>query len=174
MITILSPQASLVDYRTIEPFQGKLKDLTRENYDKLLNSIRSEGFFVPMFLWQHEDHNYCLDGHGRLRVLTNEQIEFENTGYQVPAYFIPGDDFKQAKKRLLLITSQFQKITQEGIDAFIAEAELPEETLADVNFDALAFPEVNTSGQGESQEGGESQEAKTIVCPSCGTEFAPR
>lgn len=164
MITVAREGTSLLDYRKIEPFQGELKDLKKDNYDKLLRSIQTQGFFVPVFVWQHDDHNYCLDGHGRLRVLNKEQVFFDNTGYEIPVYFIPGDDFKQAKNRLLLITSQFQTITQEGIDMFIAEAELPADVVVDVAFDALQFPEPLLEQETNTEP--KSQEPKT--CPNCG------
>lgn len=126
-----------IDYRTLEPVQGNLKNLTESNYKKLLKSVQDHGFFVPVFVWQDGGHNYLLDGHGRLRVLKKETIEFENTGFDIPVYYIKADNLDQAKKKLLKITSQYQTITQEGYDAFTAE--LPEAELMDVNFDALQF-----------------------------------
>ena len=148
MITVAPKDAQFIDYRKLEPFQGNLKDLSAENYNKLLKSIEDEGFFVPVFVWKHKDINYLLDGHGRKRVLENEKIEFDNTGFEIPCYYIPGEDYKQAKMRLLRITSQFQKITQEGIDEFIAEAELPE---ADV-YEATSFDALTSYGETEEKE----------------------
>lgn len=181
MKTVAPKDASFIDYRKLEPFQGELKDLTEENYKKLLTSIKDEGFFVPVFVWQHEGKNYLLDGHGRKRVLDKEQIEFENTGYEIPCYFIPGDSFKQAKKRLLKITSQYQTITYEGFQAFIDEAEIPEAEIVDtVHFDALSLlgqepePEVEEDEAPEvsdeppvSKLGEVYQLGRWVYCPTC-------
>lgn len=151
MKTVYKEGTNLLDYRQIEAFQGELKDLPKAEYQKLLNSFNKHGFFVPMFIWQNDGHNYLLDGHGRLRILTNEQIEFENTGYEVPVVLIEADNIKDAKEKLLKITSQYQKITQEGLDAYIAQAELPEaEIYQAVSFDAL--PLLGSSEEPEAEE----------------------
>lgn len=162
MKTVYEEGTSLLDYRQIESFQGELKDLSEAEYNKLLESFKKHDFFVPEFIWQHEGHNYCLDGHGRQRVLLKEQIEFENTGYQIPVVLIEADNIKDAKEKLLKITSQYQKITQEGLDAYIAQAELPEaEIYQAVSFDALSLlgvsteePEVEEDEAPEVDEGG--------------------
>lgn len=141
----------MLDYREIEPFQGELKDLTQDNYDKLLASIEKHGFFLPIFVWQNDGHNYCLDGHGRLRVLNKEKMEFDNSGHDIPVVFIEADNIKDAKEKLLKITSQYQHITQEGLDQYIAEAELPEvEIYEAVHFDAL--PLLGTAVVDEDEE----------------------
>ena len=182
MKTVAEKQAQYIDYRKLEPFQGNLKDLSAENYNKLLKSFKDEGFFVPVYVWKHKGINYLLDGHGRKRVLDNEKIEFENTGFEIPCYYIPGDNFKQAKMRLLRITSQFQTITQEGIDEFIAEAELDEaEVLEATSFDATRFqheeepnveveedeaPEVSDEPP-VSKLGEVYQLGRWVYCPTC-------
>lgn len=138
MRTVYKEGTTLLDYREITPFQGKLKDMDEANYKKLLASFEKHGFFVPMYVWGHEEKNYCLDGHGRIRVLTTEKIEFENTGYQIPVVYLEADNIQDAKEKLLKITSQYQTITYDGLYAYLAEAELPEaEVYEAVHFDAL-------------------------------------
>jgi hypothetical protein len=158
--TVNKQNLPMLDYREIEPFQGELKDLTQDNFDKLLASIEKHGFFLPVFVWQSDGHNYCLDGHGRLRVLNKEQIEFDNTGYEIPVVLIEADNVKDAKEKLLKITSQYQHITQEGLDQFIAEAELPEvEIYEAVHFDALSFLD---AGNDDEKDKGNKESAPTI------------
>lgn len=41
-----------VDYRTVKPLQGNLKDLTQENYLKLKRVLERDGFEVPLFVWR--------------------------------------------------------------------------------------------------------------------------
>lgn len=155
MKTVYKEGTQLLDYREIIPFQGKLKDLSKENYAKLLASFEKHGFFVPMYIWRNEEENYCLDGHGRVIVLTTENIEFENTGFEIPVVYLEADSISDAKDKLLKITSQYQTITYDGLSAYIAEAELPEvEVYQAVQFDALPL-------LGEATEEQEVQEDET-------------
>ena len=57
----------------------------------------------------------------RRRVLTTE-----GWNDPIPYLKIPAKDMQEAVARLLEITSQYQKITQEGIDEFIGKYELNE------------------------------------------------
>ena len=119
-----------IDYREVEEFQGNLKDLTKDNYAKLKKSIEENGFFVPIFLWKCNGKFKVLDAHQRLRVLKKEQV----TPYLIPYLEIEAKDTKEAKKKLLLISSQYGTITQEGLDEFAFD--LDTDWMADtLNFD---------------------------------------
>lgn len=117
--------------------QGNLKDLSVDNYNKLKKSITENGIIVPFFVWQSPDGNKLLDGHQRKRVLTKE-------GYKgnVPVVYIEADNLQDAKQKLLVISSQYGRITQEGYDEFTFD--LPEDWLEEtVHFDALGFGFIN-------------------------------
>ena len=104
-------------------FQGDIKDLTKQNYAKLRKSMVKHGFSAPIFVWEHEGDNYILDGHQRLRVLGKLREE----GYDIPllpVVYIEADDEKQAKEKLLLITSQYGDFNVQGLDEFIYEGQL--------------------------------------------------
>lgn len=108
----------LIDYRQIVELQnseaGDLKDLSQEDYDKLKLSIEENGFFLPFFLWEHESQFFALDGHQRLRVLNNE----DGQPYELPYLLVEADTLAEAKQKLLIITSQYGKMTDEGLKAF--------------------------------------------------------
>lgn len=122
-----------VDYRSVKPLQGNLKDLTEDNFEKLKRVLEKRGFDVPLFMW----NGFILDGHQRVRVA--QKIDLKP--YEVPYIEIEAKDENEAKKRVLEISSQYGTITQEGYDQFTAD--LPEaELLETVNFDALGnFPD---------------------------------
>ncbi len=123
-----------IDYREVEEFQGNLKDLTEDNYAKLKKSIEGNGFFIPMFLWKHKGKFKVLDAHQRLRVLKKEQV----TPYEIPYIEIEAKDTNEAKKKLLLISSQYGTITQEGLDEFVFDLDLDTDWIADtINFDNI-------------------------------------
>src|SRR3990167_9967344 len=132
---------STIDYRKVIPFQGTLKDLSKKNYEKLKKSIIEHGFFVPMFLWKKGIVFYAIDTHQRLNILKNENAR----PYELPYILIEAKDEQEAKKKLLVISSQYGTITQEGIDAFSFDLD-PDWLRDNVHFDALtewdATPEI--------------------------------
>lgn len=118
------------------PTQGDLKDLTKDNYEKLKKNIERRGFIDPVAVW--EDKNgikYILNGHQRQRVLTNEGwLE------PIPYFNVPAKTLQEAAAIVLELTSQYGKITQEGLDAHIAKYDLPEAEIYEAtHFDALSF-----------------------------------
>ena len=90
--------AALV-YKTIselKAFQGNLKDLPMDEYEKLKNSLLVNGNIAPLFIWQ----NNILDGHQRVYTL----LELEKAGVKIPTKIpcveIQASSNKQAKKTL--------------------------------------------------------------------------
>lgn len=135
----------LIDYRKLKHFQGNLKDLSEQNYNRLKKSLEENGYFVPLFVWKDGDEYKVLDGHGRLRLFTKEQARFyyetesEQDGtYEIPVLEIEAENEIDAKKKLLVISSQYQHILQEGLDEFTVG--LTDDWLVETtHFDALSF-----------------------------------
>jgi len=143
-IKIGEMQIQNIDYRKLKPLQGNLKDLSKTNYSKLKKSFTEKGLFVPMFVWQEEDVFWLLDGHGRERLFSKEKAVFVdskgNETFEIPALIIQAKDLKDAEEKILLISSQFQRITQEGFDEFTFD--LDASWLEDsINFDAFPYLE---------------------------------
>lgn len=120
--------------KELQPTQGNLKDLTKENYEKLKQSIEKHGFIFPMAVWVDDKGvHHLLDGHQRQRLLNKEWPDLE-----VPMLFINAGSMQEAAEILLKISSQYGRITQEGLDEFMATYELAEtEVFEGVHFDAL-------------------------------------
>jgi len=155
-IKIGEMQIKNIDYRKLQPLQGNLKDLSKKNYEKLKKSFQEKGLFVPMFVWQEEDVFWLLDGHGRERLFSKEKAVFVdskgNETFEIPALIIQAKDLKDAKEKILLISSQFQRITQEGFDEFTFD--LDASWLEDsINFDAFPYLEKKLEAAGGGQEG---------------------
>jgi DNA modification methylase len=148
-ITIHNPaQLPVIDYRKIIPIQGDLKDLTETNYQKLKKSIEQNGFKIPAFVWKPAKNEeaiidgapfaitkgglYNLDSHQRIRVLTKEDA----TPREIPYVLIHAENFQDAKKTLLLISSQYGTLTAEGFDTFAFD--LDDKWIKEqLNFDTL-------------------------------------
>lgn len=127
-----------IDYRILKPIQGNLKDLNEKNLNKLKKSIKEFGFVVPLFVWRKGDDMYIIDGHQRHRLLMLENI----TPYELPYVEIEANDEKEAKKKLLVISSQYGTITQDGFDEFAFDIE-QDWLKATIQFDALKYYELN-------------------------------
>lgn len=140
MNLIINPHLAelpVIDYRTVEYFQGDLKTLTKENYVKLRNSLISQGLLAPLFVWVNPTTkvNYLMDGHQRKQVFTMESVE----PFMIPYVMVPGKTIAEAKMNLLSITSQYGTITDNGLKNF--SIDIPKIWIAEtVNFDALAKP----------------------------------
>jgi hypothetical protein len=122
----------------INEFQGNLKDLSVENYEKLKRQILKLGFSEPISVWKNEEKLFALNGHQRLRTLRTMREE----GFvipKIPVNIVQAKDIKQAKEKVLSLTSQYGQITDQGLYEFLHEADL------DFNFikDDLRFPEID-------------------------------
>lgn len=170
------------DFKAFEPMQGSLKSLSEENYHKLRKSILEESFFMPFLIWDDNGRLRIMDGHGRRLIL----LEFEKEGYKIPPMpmvRIKAKTLKQAKKRLLLINSQFQKIERQGlyefveiefdkmeIDELMKNTELP-------GIDGLKFLDefynepVMEPPSGAQEISSTRFETFTTKCPKCSFEF---
>lgn len=150
----------MINYRDVNPLQGNLKDLDEKNYEKLKIILESRGFTTPLFLWQDKQEFYLLDGHQRQIVMNQEDMN-DNGSYEVPYILIDAKDMADAKAMLLEITSQFGRITYEGYDQFVEEAQLPEaEMLEKINYDAL--PLLTREPANEN-----SKKRQLLTCPEC-------
>jgi hypothetical protein len=134
MIPTIAPELSALPHvpiDSLEPFQGNLKELSTREYNKLKKSLQEHGVIVPFFVWQ--ETGKLLDGHQRSHVFEREAWTVD-----VPVVYISADSEQDAKRKLLVISSQYGKITQEGFDAFTFD--LDDEWIAEsIQFDALPF-----------------------------------
>lgn len=86
----------------------------------------------------------------------------------VPVLFVDAVDLQDAKEKLLVISSQYGLITQEGYDAFTFDLDEGELELL-VNFDALkVWPTDEESDTGKSDNESENEDSQPMVCPHCG------
>src|SRR5206468_10150245 len=98
----------------LRPLQGELKELTGANFEKLKQSILKHGITFPFFVWQSDGENYILDGTQRDRVL--ERMAEEGYGVPpLPCALIEAKNRKEAAEKILLISSQYGRVTDEGL-----------------------------------------------------------
>lgn len=120
--------------------QGDLKTLTEDNYKKLRHTIVTEGYCDPLNLWFDPKINkWCsLDGTQRTFVLKGLKAD----GYlipPIPANEIMAKDRKEAMKLILTFSSNYGKLTDDGLSNFCIDAGI------DVDFlnTSVVLPEVS-------------------------------
>lgn len=120
----------------LKRLQGSLKELSPADKKKLINSLNKYGFSVPIFTWK----NYILDGHQRMTVV-EEMATKDGIDPELPCIELPAKSLKEAKKLLLSITSQYGKITSDGLTEFIKGFDFSElkelMSFSDINLDVF-------------------------------------
>jgi DNA modification methylase len=148
------PSYKRIPRSDLHPFQGELKELQRDEYDKLKASIEAEGFFEPVEIWTDEaGKHWIIDGHQRLFVCEKEGWEL---GDDIPTRPMPADDREHAARRLLALNSRFGRMTGQGLYEFmhsfeIDPSELDKFSLSDIDMDSfkLEFFEDNQVPPGD-------------------------
>lgn len=129
--------ADRLPLESLKDFQGDLKTLSKENYRKLKEEILRHGFSEPVSVWKTEDSFYILNGHQRVRTLSMMKAD----GYLVPdlpVSYVEAKSKKEAKEKVLALTSQFGEITESGLSNFSIDAGIDLEFL-----NSLRFPEID-------------------------------
>ena len=112
----------VIDFNDLEDFQKNLKSITPESLNKLKSSIIKHGICFPKAVWVHDNKYYTIDGHQTkkaLQALTKDGYKIGKILY----YKVNAKDISEAKKKLLLMNSQFGKITSTGLNDFFDNIE---------------------------------------------------
>ena len=137
-IKIACTGADLIELHDLTDFQGKLKVLSDESYEKLKKSILDLGFSFPVAAWKYRNKTFILDAHQRVKTLKKMREE----GYfvpKLPVVWIEATDRHEAAKKLLAVTSQFGEVTPDGLFGFMEEFGLKSEDLEDLKFPEIDF-----------------------------------
>lgn len=183
-IRITCQGAAYLPYTLLTPFQGELKTLSETNYKKLKKEILELGFSEPISVWPNEGTNYILNGHQRHRTV-KQMVEVE--GYEcdrLPVNYIEAKDIKEAKRKVLALTSNYGKIDGQGLYQFMEEAEIPylevveSFDFTEINFDSFGQEFYNESPvtDGKEKSGGEELNESDFsefdyTCPKCSFGF---
>lgn len=119
-IKITCTGANNISIDKLENFQGNLKKLSNVNLKKIKKQILLNGFNVPFFIWKDSGKNKILDGHQRLKGLKSLQKD----GYEIPLLpvaYIEADNEKDARQKLLGITSQYGEFEIDELENWLSE-----------------------------------------------------
>lgn len=122
--------AAAVPLDMLKPFQGELKTLGREDYERLRHNILTYGYSFTIHTWVHEGEHYIIDGHQRLFTLKKMRDEEGFVVPELPISYVEAASFGEAKRKVLAGVSQYGKLTEESVMEFMRSADIPFEDLA--------------------------------------------
>jgi hypothetical protein len=120
-------RTELANWREFQFIQQEdFKELPKEAKDKLKASILSNNFTQPFYVWQDETTGiiYCLDGKHRTMILEELSTEGHDIPYLLPATFVQCEDKKEAARLVLVYSSIYAKIRQQGLFDFLEQYDL--------------------------------------------------
>lgn len=138
-ITVQCVGAAVLPLHDLLPFQGELKTLSKDNYERLRKEILEDGFSFPVAVWEKEDETnfYIIDGHQRVETLHRMREEGFSIP-QIPVVFVKAKSFEAAKRKLLAGASQYGTINEPGLLAFLADTDLvAEDLIANFNLNGV-------------------------------------
>lgn len=133
-------KTELVTWKDLKFLQSEnLKDLPKQAEEKLKQSILNNDFCQTFNVWQKGKDVFLLDGHHRVKILKKLEEEGNIIPDKFPANFIDCKNRKEACKLLLIYSSIYAKIEQDGLVEFL---ELEELTFDDLKFD-IELPDMD-------------------------------
>lgn len=116
IIKINCTGSKLLSINELIDFQKNLKKISNKNLSKLKKSIIELGFTAPIFVWGKK----ILDGHQRLKAI----MSLIKDGYilvnnKLPVVEIRARNEKDARKRLLAISSSYGEFQIEELDSWL-------------------------------------------------------
>jgi ParB-like nuclease domain len=180
-IAIQCTAAVNLNLADLTPLQGGLKELSDASFEKLKQSILKHGITFPFFVWQSEGENYILDGTQRDRVLTRLADEDYDIP-PLPCALIQAEDRREAAEKILLISSNYGKMSDESLYEFLNEndlefcdmedlLELPDLDLDEFKKGYIGDPDFKAASEDDQ---GRLDQKSPVTCPECGNQFVPR
>lgn len=120
-------KTELINWRELKFIQQpNFKDISKEDLHAIKASLISNNFAQPFYVWEDETDSslYCLDGKHRTLALEELLKEGVSVPYQLPATFIFCENKKAAAKLVIIYSSIYAKISQQGLFDFLKEYEL--------------------------------------------------
>jgi hypothetical protein len=156
-VRITCKVSDFLPLESIEEFQGNFKKRGKKELDQLITSILKFGFSFPFFIWEHEGHNWCLDGHGRILAVQQMKKAYyalDEAGQLIvkkgtappipylPVVFIEAANEAEAKQKMLRLNSQYGIIDLEGFRDFIDGLDLEWGDLSLPSGEVFQFPDI--------------------------------
>jgi DNA modification methylase len=113
-------KTELVEWKKLDWLQNpNLKEMTKESFERLKNSLKKNDFIMPFNVWQNNGKTWILDGHHRKKAME----EIKGNGYKIPgllpANFIRCKNRKEAVRLILVYSAIYANVTEDGLYEFL-------------------------------------------------------
>ncbi len=167
-------------------FQGELKHLPEENYEKFKTDVLELGISSSFDVWRNPDDAkwYLIDGHQRKTGLTRMRDKEAFEIPLLPCTVVHARDFREAKKKVLALTSQFGVMTKKGLHDFMTANDFTLDEIDDftvlpgIDHDEFAKEYFPTKKDSDFDPGTQGEQGKLdekhlifITCPNCSERF---
>jgi len=171
-------------FTELHDFQGNLKELSDEDYEKIKKEIVETGFSFAPHAWKDPKRRklFLIDGHQRIKAVRRLVKDGYKVG-KIPTVIVEAKSYDEAKRKVLQGVSQYGKVTQQGLFDFTVDAKidpkLMEMSFAIPGIDLPAFnlayfEESKLDEKEGSQEIAEGDIGSKLVhtCPKCNFQFS--
>jgi len=159
MITNKVLKTELIEWNDLEWLQGNLKDIPENSFNKLKESIKTNNFLMPFNVWEQNSKVWVLDGHHRLKALQELEKEGNNIPKLLPANFIKCKNKKEASKLVLVYSSIYANVTEQGLTDFMFDSGLTIDDLGMVDLPSLDIDNFEVQGEDKVNDRIEDEEA---------------
>ena len=124
-IEIKCTGTTFLELDQIIDFQGKLKHRSKKSLEDLKHKIVRLGFISSFIIWDKNGIYYTLDGHARIEAL----LSLMDDGYEIPplpVIFVQAENEKDAREKLLSISSQFGEFELDELQSWLDDFEAEE------------------------------------------------
>jgi len=126
-------KTELIKWRDLEFIQQEnFKEWINDGDTKLIESILKYQFVDAFKVWEHDGKLFCLDGKHRFLDLIKVSELGHNVPDELPATFVDCENMESAAELVLVYSSAYAKITQQGLFDFVSKFNLDIPTLNDV------------------------------------------
>jgi len=125
-ITSKITKQELVKWRALKWLQNSnLKDIPTDALGKLKRSLIENDFIQPFNVWQDAKGTiWILDGHHREKALKELEAEGYTIPEELPANFVQCNSKKDAAKLVLVYSSIYARVTDQGLFDFLSDFDL--------------------------------------------------
>jgi DNA modification methylase len=118
-------KTELIKWRDLEFIQQEnFKEWINDGDTKLIESILKYQFCDAFKVWEHDGKLYCLDGKHRFLDLIKVSELGHNVPDELPATFVECENIESAAELVLIYSSNYAKITQQGLFDFVSKFNL--------------------------------------------------
>ena len=129
MDKILEKQVDVKDLLAFQPDNAKTQSFGERA--KLKRSLEKNGVRVPLFVWRNGEKSYVIDGHHRLELCRELEIE------KVPCLLVDFPSKEKAKEFYAFLNSKFSKLDKAGYADFLSDLKLDFDTDFNFNISSL-------------------------------------